>query len=236
MSFNALDHLKNNWGQGVEGNIPEHWFQEILKDGLKILEIGFGKGNFLKRLEDSHKDIEICGVECSEQNLRYARTELKLKKSNMLLFDVSTQKYPWDSGHFDVVVLLEVLEHVLSPMYVILEIQRVLKKDGLFIYSWPEERLISGIGMEEDQSKRRHGVGFHSFPYPGLFRYDNMRVFFNQMFFKIIDEERKEYHIFFKMLNVKHDRVHILDVVNGDYSRQQLYGDIETNSKFKDLQ
>jgi hypothetical protein len=94
--------------------------------------------------------------------------------------------------------------------------------------------LISGIGIEEDQSKRRHDVGFHSFPYPGLFKYDDMRIFFNQLYFKIVEEVKVDYHVFFKMINVKPDRPNILDIVNGDYDGKKLFGDIETETKLKE--
>jgi len=229
--FDAVHSLANNWGMGLEDRIPQSWFNEI-KPEINILEVGFGKGNLLKKLESTN--AKLYGIECSQTNYRYAQNELKVK-ANISLLDISFERFPYPDGHFQIVILCEVLEHVLSPMHVILEIQRTLQKNGLFIYSWPEERLISGIGLEEDQSKRRHDLGYHTFPYPGLFRYDNMRVFFNQMFFKIIDEEKLDYHIFFKMLNIKPNRVHILDVVNGDYDKKQLYCDIETEPKYKEL-
>ena len=234
MTFNAIDHLVNNWGMGIEDAIPPVWFQEINKQSTKILEVGFGKGSLLKKL-DHPNGPELYGIECSQQNYRYAINELKVN-AHLSLADISMERYQYPDGLFDVVVMLEVLEHIMSPMHAILEIQRVLKKDGLFIFSWPEERLISGTGLECDQSKRRHDEGFHTFPYPGgLFHYDGMRVFFNQMFFRIVDEERKDYHVFFKMQNVKPDRPHILDVVNGDYNGEKLFGDIITKPKFPDL-
>jgi 2-polyprenyl-3-methyl-5-hydroxy-6-metoxy-1,4-benzoquinol methylase len=233
MSFNAINHLVNNWGMGIEDQIPELWLQEINKQSSKILEVGFGKGTLLKRLSKPDGP-ELYGIECSQQNYRHAINSLKVNAS-LVLSDISMERFQYPDGLFDVVIMLEVLEHIMSPMHAILEIQRVLKKDGVFIFSWPEERLISGIGKEEDQSKRRHDVGYHTFPYPGLFRYDNMRVFFNQMYFKIIEEVQQGYHVFFKMINVKPDRPHILDVVNGDYDGNQLFGDIVTESNLEEL-
>lgn len=222
MTFNAINSLVNVWGMGIEGAILDQWFEEINKPEYNILEVGFGKGNLLKRLDKP----KLCGVDASQTNFRYALGENQVK-AELCLIDISTDRLPYPDGHFDVVVMLEVLEHILSPLHAILEIKRVLKKDGLFLFSWPEERLISGIGKEEDNSKRRYDSGFHSFPYPGLFKYENMRVFFNQLYFRIIEEEMREYHIFFKMQNTKVDRPEILDVVNSDYSH--LYDDIVTS-------
>jgi SAM-dependent methyltransferase len=229
MSYNAVNSLVNNWGMGIEDKIPDNWFNEVNKQEYNILEVGFGKGNLLKRFNSAGKNSKLYGIDASQQNYRYATTELKVN-AQLSIVDISRERFQYPDGHFDVVILLEVLEHIMSPMACILEIKRVLKNDGLFIYSWPEERLISGIGKEEDQTKRQYGEGYHSFPYPGLFRYDNMRVFLNQMFFKVIEEDKKDYHIFWKMQNKKVDRPEILDVVNGDYNG--LYNDIVTQPKF----
>lgn len=229
MSFDAKNSLRDYCGMGVEDKIPDNWFKEIDKENINILEIGFGKGSLLKRL-DHQNGPKLYGVDCSQNNFRHILYEYKVN-AQVSIADISKENLQFPDGHFDVVVMLEVLEHIMSPMHIMLEIKRVLKNDGLFIFSWPEERLISGIGKEENQANRKYEDGYHAFPYPGLFKYDNMRVFFNQMYFKIIDEDKKDYHIYFKMQNKKVNRPEILDVVNGDYSTDILYGDIKTQPR-----
>jgi len=241
MPFNAINSLREYCGMGVEDQIPDAWFKELSSQNTitdnklviserNILEVGFGKGSLLKRFNNSGKNSGLYGVDASQNNFRYAQTQLKLN-AQLTLADISTDRLPYPDGHFDTIIMLEVLEHIMSPMHAMLEIKRVLKADGIFIFSWPEERLISGIGKEENQANRKYETGFHAFPYPGLFRYDYMRVFFNQLYFKIIDEEKREYHIYLKMLNKKVNRPEILDVVNGDYDTNKLYGDIRTMPK-----
>jgi SAM-dependent methyltransferase len=230
--FDAVHSLVNNWGMGVEDQIPQTWFDECNKPELKILEVGFGKGNLLKKFNTNGKTTGLYGLEASQTNYRYVLDQQKVI-AQLAMGDISFERFQYPDGHFDVVILLEVLEHIMSPIHAILEIQRVLKKDGVFIFSWPEERLISGIGKELDQSKRQYGEGYHSFPYPGLFLYENMRVFFNQLYFKIIEETKNDYHIFFKMINKKLNKPNILDVVNGDYDGNDLYGSIKTTETIK---
>lgn len=229
--FDAVRSLVNNWGMGIEDRIPEHWFNEINKSNLKILEVGFGKGSLLKRLSNDDGP-ELYGIDCSQTNFRYASNELFVNAA-LSLTDISTERLQYPDGHFDFVIMLEVLEHIMSPLHAMLEIQRVLKKDGIFMFSWPEESLISGIGKERDQEKRQYGEGFHSFPYPGLFLYENMRVFFYQLYFKIVEELKDDYHIFFKMINKKLDKPNILDVVNGDYNLNDLYDSIKVDPTIK---
>ena len=229
MSFNARNSLKDYCGMGVEDKIPEAWFKDIDKKDLNILEVGFGKGSLLKKL-DHENGPNLYGMDCSQNNFRHILYQYKVN-ANVLLSDISKDTFPFPDGHFDVVIMLEVLEHILSPMHAMLEIKRILKADGTFIFSWPEERLISGIGKEENQNNRKYESGYHAFPYPGLFRYDYMRAFFNQLYFRITEEDQKDYHIYFKMANKKVNRPEILDVVNGDYDTNALYGDIRTMPK-----
>ena len=227
--FDAVHSLVNNWGMGIEDKVPDGWFKPVCKNELKILEVGFGKGSLLKRFNDSGKNQELYGVDASQTNYRYAKNELKVD-AQLSLADISLERYQYPDGFFDVVIMLEVLEHIMSPLHAILEIQRVLKKDGHFIFSWPEERLISGIGRELNQRNRRYDAGYHAFPYPGLFLYENMVVFFNQLYFEIIDETVLDYHVFFKMVNKKLDKPNILDVVNGDYDGNDFYKSVKSST------
>ena len=80
MSFNATNNLVNNWGMGVEGAIPDKWFNEINHSNFKILEVGFGKGNMLKRLEEGNNP-ELHGLDASQVNYRYAKGENNLNAS-----------------------------------------------------------------------------------------------------------------------------------------------------------
>lgn len=234
-SYSARDHLRQNVGQGNEGRMIDSWFNEVIVDGAKILEIGYGKGNFLKRVEDSGKKIELYGIDVSEENLKIAREQVGVK-CGLLLMDISKEKFPWKENYFDAVIVMEVLEHIESPLSCSIEIQRVLKKNGLLLYSFPLEAEISGAkGPILNHKERKHESGFHSFPYPGLFMYENHRYFWNQQFYKIVDEQKIEYHMFWKMINTKLNLPHCLDVVNIDFSTEALFREIWTEPKYKDI-
>lgn len=47
------------------------------------------------------------------------------------------EELPWDDEHFDIVICSEVLEHLPEPEKAISEIYRVLKRDGIGIFSTP---------------------------------------------------------------------------------------------------
>jgi len=117
-----------------------------------------------------------------------------------------------------------------------MEIQRTLKRDGVLLYSFPLEAKVSGTkGPILRHDERKHESMFHSFPYPGLFLYESQRYFWNQQYFRIVDEEKVQYHMFWKMLNTKVDRIHCLDLVNVDRDTRSLFQDIWTTPKYKDI-
>ncbi|MDD5626962.1 MAG: class I SAM-dependent methyltransferase [Patescibacteria group bacterium] len=89
----------------------------------KILDIGCGSGQFLKRLKNS--GWQCYGVELSPLASQKARG-LGL---NILTGDLLSALYPAD--FFDVIVLNHTFEHLPHPNAVLKEIHRILKTDGL---------------------------------------------------------------------------------------------------------
>ena len=99
----------------------------------------------------------------------------------------------------------------------------------------PLEAEISGAkGPILDHRKRKFENGYHSFIYQGLYMYENHRAFCNQFYFKIEDEEKKEYHMFWKMKNTKKDKPCCVDLINIDWNTEDLFKDIWTEPKYKE--
>lgn len=97
------------------------------KKSGKLLEVGCATGTFLKKAATV---FEVCGVELCPEAAAYARENYNL---NVLAGDL--QKQEFDNAVFDVVVASEVIEHLLDPYAFIREIARILKKDGLFVFT-----------------------------------------------------------------------------------------------------
>ncbi|MEK7533844.1 MAG: class I SAM-dependent methyltransferase [Patescibacteria group bacterium] len=63
------------------------------------------------------------------------------------------KKWEYPDGYFDIVVASHIIEHVVSPDYLILEAKRVLKKNGLFIVATPNlaawfNRILLLVGFQ----------------------------------------------------------------------------------------
>ena len=107
------------------------WIDPLMVRGRKALDVGCGDGaRYGARVRAS--GVEIHGVDISEVAVASAR-ERGIDARVASLAD----PLPHPTGDFDVVICLEVLEHLVNPAIVTREIARVLKPGGLALVSVP---------------------------------------------------------------------------------------------------
>lgn len=100
-----------------------------LKKGQKLLDIGCGRGDFLKGFIDC--GLEGYAVDRSDIILRYF-DGIKFKESN-----IEEEGIPYQDNMFDVVYSKSVIEHFHNPDKLLQEMFRVLKPGGLAITLCP---------------------------------------------------------------------------------------------------
>lgn len=120
------------------------------RDNLKILDAGCGTGGMLVELA---RYGNVYGVDESEQAVNYC-----LKKSipRVLLSGVSS--LPYESNMFDIVTILDVLEHINDDSSAIREIQRVLKPGGYCIIFVPAFSFLWSITDVVSKHFRRYNM------------------------------------------------------------------------------
>ena len=108
-------------------------FGFIPKDAKRILDVGAGYG-FIEEFLSAYKNIEIFGNDISDNAVNNLK---KRFKGNFRVESIYQMSYP--KSFFDVVIMLEILEHVPpSKIFNILgKIRKFLKKDGAVIISVP---------------------------------------------------------------------------------------------------
>jgi len=94
----------------------------------KILDLGCGNGDYAKELKDLGFDVVAGDIDIAR--FRY-KNEVEFKHCDI------TKEIPFPAGHFDYVLLLEVVEHLRNPYTVIPEINRIIKPNGSLIISTP---------------------------------------------------------------------------------------------------
>lgn len=112
--------------------------------GKKILDIGCGYGwcelHFLERGAK-----EIVGTEITEDDLTTIKESIINKKAKFIIGDAIN--LPCKDGSFDTVVSWEVIEHIPehTENKMFAEVNRVLKKDGVFYLSTPYAQFFNNI-------------------------------------------------------------------------------------------
>lgn len=101
-----------------------------LKPKLKILDIGCGTGNLVKAILEKQSEIEIFGIDFSEQMLRRARS--KISRDVLKKVDIS-QGLSFDNGYFDVVTSINMMHILKEPKIFLDEASRVLRVGGRLI-------------------------------------------------------------------------------------------------------
>jgi len=101
-----------------------------IEKGAKLLEIGYGRGDFLEAFQNSGLDCH--GVDICSHSLRNERF-FKVKCA-----DAAKDKLPYDDGAFDVVYHKSLLEHLGDPDNLMKETFRVLKPGGRIIILTPD--------------------------------------------------------------------------------------------------
>ncbi len=135
--------------------------------GKTILDIGCGSGHLLRQLRDLGG---ICyGIEISEKSIQDSE---EINTTNITVKKATAREIPFPNNQFDIVFATDVMEHILDEdvRKIMLEIQRVIKRDGHLVVLVPYEtveyfRNSQGICPEcgaifnRNQHVRRFDVG-----------------------------------------------------------------------------
>lgn len=131
--------IKSNFGQKIWHQSRFRTISEMLpSEAGKILDIGCHGGTFTGLIAAVTNTQEVYGIDISHKAIKFAK-----KRFPQFNFQVAdAQNLPFGAKFFDGVTCLEVLEHVDEPEKVLLEIKRVLKKNGWALILVPTENTL----------------------------------------------------------------------------------------------
>lgn len=159
MKYIPSEELKGgNLYEGIDSRVP--WVlgdgtlnsltsKLSLKDRKYILDIGCGNGKTLEYFNDP--GVSLSGVDLHD-SLNVACKE----DIDFHVVDLNFDPLPFENSSKDLVFALQVIEHLENPFYVMREVSRVLKDDGIFIFSVPNPyNLSSKLRYLLDDNMRR---------------------------------------------------------------------------------
>jgi 2-polyprenyl-3-methyl-5-hydroxy-6-metoxy-1,4-benzoquinol methylase len=116
-------------------------FEKYRKTG-KILDIGCGIGLFL--LEAQKRGWEVYGSEFTDKAIEICRSQ----GINMHQGKLDPSWFPDET--FDVITSFEVLEHINNPIEEVQNINRILRKGGLFSFTTPNFNAVARYVLRSD--------------------------------------------------------------------------------------
>ena len=170
--------------------ITPHILRHLPKKG-RILEAGCGLGRFLVYFKN--RGFDIVGMDISEEGLR----RVKAYDPTLKIFVGDALKIPHADNSFDAIISLGVIEHFEEgPQKALLEMHRVLKKEGILCVAVPYQSWMRTLFHLSYQSlvlgfKKAMGRSFEF----GEFRYNRqeMEKFLAQASFEIIAVEPDDF-------------------------------------------
>ncbi len=136
-NFNPLriSYLKDNIIKSF--NIQK---KNKILSGVKILDIGCGGGLLCEPM--SRLGAEVFGMDASEKNIEVAKIHAKKSNLNIKYFCSSPEKFKSDLK-FDVILNMEIIEHVEDVDYFLKSCSKFLKKNGVMFIATLNKTLKS---------------------------------------------------------------------------------------------
>ncbi|MDH4225119.1 MAG: methyltransferase domain-containing protein, partial [Deltaproteobacteria bacterium] len=106
-----------------------------LPKGSRVLDYACGQGHFTLALAEKHPDLFFHGVDIAPSSIGVGRQKIVERKlNNVWLFDGQAENL---DGEFDLILALEVMEHVQEPGHLSNQLERVLAKGGALCLTVP---------------------------------------------------------------------------------------------------
>jgi len=119
--------------------------------GMKVVDVGCGDGGYSRFCAVNGADVTV--VDVQEEKVRDQESALPDRAQGTLKGIVSDcNPVPLPEGYADLVICMEVLEHVKAPGDFIAELSRIAKPGGQVLLTVPDERsekLIQGVAPQE---------------------------------------------------------------------------------------
>ena len=109
-------------------------------NGLNILDIGCGGGLLSEPM--TRLGAKVVGIDASEKNIKVAKHHLKKSKLNIKYFNTSPENFNMNEK-FDVILNMEIVEHVEDINIFIKQSSKFLKKKGIMFIATLNQTLKS---------------------------------------------------------------------------------------------
>lgn len=122
-----MEEIKPITKPGIHEKFLEFFLKDSESVNLRVLDLGAGHGAFTKKLYDKGYDVHACDL--SPELFKFDKVECK--KVNI------TDRFPYEDNTFDLIISIEVTEHITDHEKLFSESSRILKPDGRLYVTTP---------------------------------------------------------------------------------------------------
>ena len=133
-SKDAADYDQSRRYSSLRESYPKIIAEALSQPFKKVLDIGRGTGALLMMIHERKKDAKLSGVDLSEEMIKVAQAKLG-NAADLAVSD--SEKLPFKSGSFDLVLCTFSFHHHPNPTATFKEMHRVLSPEGRIIMTDP---------------------------------------------------------------------------------------------------
>ena len=165
----------------------------LILEGINVLDIGCGGGLISEPL--ARLGAKVTGIDASEKNIKVADLHAKKNKLNILYLNRSPEQMD-ESEKFDLILNLEIVEHVDDVNLYIQSCYKLLKKGGLMFTATLNRTVTSYLKaiIGAEYVLRWLPIGTHD--WNKFLKPEELEIYLNKMKFKTIDVKGLEFNPF----------------------------------------
>ena len=163
----------------------------LILEGINVLDIGCGGGLISEPL--ARLGAKVTGIDASEKNIKVADLHAKKNKLNILYLNRSPEQMD-ESEKFDLILNLEIVEHVDDVNLYIQSCYKLLKKGGLMFTATLNRTVTSYLKaiIGAEYVLRWLPIGTHD--WNKFLKPEELEIYLNKMKFKTIDVKGLEFN------------------------------------------
>lgn len=159
----------------------------VPKKSINFLDIGTATGETL--LIAKNKGFNFFGIDISEFAIEKTKKKLKSQEREKIFIQNIEEKTQFKDNYFDIIFMLDVIEHFKNPFKALKEVYRILKPEGIFLLTTPNSNALAKFFLRNKWyglKDKTHFFFFSQFSLQYLLR----KIGFNIKYWRNISESK----------------------------------------------
>ncbi|MFN9596494.1 MAG: class I SAM-dependent methyltransferase [Bacteroidota bacterium] len=127
------------------------WMSTVEKDA-NVLDAGAGFGQYTYWLHSKNKNLDILSVDVKEEQVADCNRFFANIGADKVKFEIADLTQFHHDNHFDLILSVDVMEHILEDVQVFKNFHRSLRDKGMLVISTPSDQGGSDVHGEGESS------------------------------------------------------------------------------------